>query len=248
MSRSYLLSYELPASATAEPAVTLPLRSSIGAAKDDTPVVARFLQTLQYIRSGIVQAPLARTVPDYVIARPAARGLLNGAHIENAVVQVPHYGGIRLLPQKRLIGMHGIAGEKGAARLLDVRLDVGEQIAGRLGRAGGRREHGGRQPGRGVCRRAPGTHAVEGCLVVVDDGLETMGLTQVQLCVCDVARYGEDGVIIDIETSHLVKEPRFLLARPLFRAALDGNAPRNLSIPGALSISNQAFSVNIGLA
>lgn len=102
--------------------------------------------------------------------RPALRSLLDGADIEDAVVQVVDDGPVGFLHEKHLVHVDGVSGEEGGAGFRGETADVGEKAGGGLlgGSVGG--EDGRGEAGGGVGGAAPLGHAVEAGGGDVDGG------------------------------------------------------------------------------
>lgn len=155
--------------------------------------------------------PLWRHVPEQLLASPPSHRLLDRAHVKDAVMQVLENLRVGPARQERFIGVDAVPRQQRSAGLRNVLLDVGQQIRRGGGRGRGGRENGGCQSRTAVGVDAPLGHGVEGRFGVVDDGLEAVGLEELELRVGDEAADLEDLVGFRVEARHLW-EGRPLLA------------------------------------
>lgn len=134
---------------------------------------------------------------------PAPRRLLDGAHVEDPVVQVLHHLAVGLPPQERPVAVHAVAGEQALLPLRDEpRHVLVERVCRLLGGRGGGQDRG-REARVSVCHGAPVVHLVETGLGQVDDGVEPFLVEDLKITRRDDAVYLYDFIIVLIESSHL---------------------------------------------
>ena len=177
--------------------------TAAAATEDNVLVIPGLGDALEDVLAGLVETALRRHVPDDVGRAPAARGLLEAADVEDAVVQVVDDLAVGELAQEGAVGVHAVAGEQGAAGRGHVAPDVVEQAGGRLLRRRRRRHHRLRQPALRVRPRAPLVHHVHPLPRLVHYRAPARRVHHLQRPRRDDAEDLDDFVAVRVEARHL---------------------------------------------
>jgi len=111
--------------------------------KDCRLIIPCFFDALQDVLLGRVKTFLGRS-PRCFAGAPPARGLLDAADVQDAVVKVVEDRSIRPLPKKCLVGVHAVSSKQSDALVGDVGLNVSQQPLGCLLRYDRRPNYGSR--------------------------------------------------------------------------------------------------------
>ncbi len=177
--------------------------SSLILLEESLPIEARFFDTFQNIALGFMQSLLRRDMSQHVLGCPAPRRFLEGADIEDSIVQMLDDLDVGFLDQERSVSVDGISREQRRSWRGHEFLDIVQQSRRRLlwGRRRGQAGLG--QSGGSVRPDAPLVHLIQRGRRLMDYRIPPFLIQQLELIVRDETCNLHDRVHVRIKTSHL---------------------------------------------
>ncbi|KAL5867978.1 hypothetical protein ACKVWC_011591 [Pyricularia oryzae] len=137
------------------------------------------------------------------LGRPPLGRLLDGADVEDSVVQMVRHAVVRRPSQERPVVVDAAARQERHPGVGNVLLDVGQQAVGSLLGRRGRAHHPRRETAAAVLLGAPLIHLVHAFLRLVNHRAPALFVLEVQVTVRDEAEYFDNLLRVWVETRHL---------------------------------------------
>lgn len=142
--------------------------------EESVTVELRFRNTFQYIFTCLMQPLLQRCPIEHFQGRPSSGSFLNGAYIQNPIMQMSIDAIERGLAKESLVGVHAVASKYACPGSWDILFNICKQSFGGFFSCRAGRDGGGDETRLPVSRCAPLVHAIESRFVEVNDAFPAL--------------------------------------------------------------------------